>query len=135
MLVRRVRIKQAFTLIELLVVVLILAILMAIAMPLYIGAIKDSERKTCRANMQTIATAVVAAKVKLRALDYSSFMNSDVYNEPDIMVNLGAGIICPEESTNDYSIQNGTGVPVNSTFKIGCTETAHGTFEPGVDSI
>ncbi|MBA3726693.1 MAG: prepilin-type N-terminal cleavage/methylation domain-containing protein [Armatimonadetes bacterium] len=135
MLLRQVRSKRAFTLIELLVTVMILAILMAVAMPLYIGAIKDSTRKTCRANMQTIATAVVAAKVKLKASDYSSFMNADVYNEPDIMDNLGSGIICPEESTNDYSIQNGTGLPANSTFKIGCTETAHGTFEPGVDGI
>ena len=45
-----IRRKRGFTLIELLVVVLILAILMAVALPLYLSAISDSETKTCRAN-------------------------------------------------------------------------------------
>ena len=55
--------KRGFTLIELLVTVLILAILMAIALPLYLSAIADSERKTCRANLQTIANAEMAYRV------------------------------------------------------------------------
>ena len=56
--------RKGFTLIELLVVVLILSILMAVALPLYLSAVSDSQRKTCRANMQTIANAVQAARVK-----------------------------------------------------------------------
>src|SRR5258708_13313904 len=55
--------KSGFTLIELLVVVLILAILMAVALPLYLSAVADSQRKTCRANLQTIADAVQAKYV------------------------------------------------------------------------
>ena len=55
--------KSGFTLIELLVVVLILAILMAVALPLYLSAVADSQRKTCRANLQTIANAEQAAYV------------------------------------------------------------------------
>ena len=50
--------RRGFTLIELLVVVLILAVLMAVSIPLYLSAVADSQRKTCRANMQTIANAV-----------------------------------------------------------------------------
>ena len=49
--------NRAFTLVELLVVVLILAILMAVALPLYLGAIRNSEKGAARANMQTIANA------------------------------------------------------------------------------
>ncbi len=57
--------KQAgFTLIELLVVILILAILMAIALPLYLRAVRDSNRQTCRSNMQTIANALQAFRVR-----------------------------------------------------------------------
>ena len=48
-------IRRGFTLIELLVVVLILSILMSIALPLYLSAEADSEKKTCRSNLQTIA--------------------------------------------------------------------------------
>jgi prepilin-type N-terminal cleavage/methylation domain-containing protein len=56
--------RIGFTLIELLVVVLILAILMAIALPLYLRAVRDSNRQTCRSNMQTIANALQAYKVR-----------------------------------------------------------------------
>ncbi|MFB3880103.1 MAG: type IV pilin protein [Armatimonadota bacterium] len=55
---------RGFTLIELLVVILILAILMAIALPLYLRAVRDSNRQTCRSNMQTIATALQAYRVR-----------------------------------------------------------------------
>src|SRR5580704_5832602 len=55
--------RKGFTLIELLVVVLILSILMAVALPLYLSAVADSQKKTCRANMQTIANTVQAARV------------------------------------------------------------------------
>ena len=56
-----VRRTRGFTLIELLVVVLILAVLMAVSIPLYLSAVADSQTKTCRSNMQTIANAVQAA--------------------------------------------------------------------------
>jgi type IV pilus assembly protein PilA len=56
--------RKGFTLIELLVVILILAILMAIALPLYLRAVVDSERQTCQTNMQTIATALQAFRVR-----------------------------------------------------------------------
>ena len=63
---KRMNKKGAFTLIELLVVVLILAILTAVALPLYLSSVKDSEKKTCQTNMQTIANAVQAYKVRTR---------------------------------------------------------------------
>jgi type IV pilus assembly protein PilA len=56
--------QGGFTLIELLVVILILAILMAIALPLYLRAVRDSNRQTCRSNMQTIANALQAFRVR-----------------------------------------------------------------------
>src|SRR5512135_905452 len=63
---RRIHMKRnkGFTLIELLVVILILAVLMAIALPLYLRAVKDSEKQTCRSNMQTIANALQAYRVR-----------------------------------------------------------------------
>src|ERR1044071_3653264 len=119
--------RRGFTLIELLIVVLILAILMAVALPLYLSAVADSEKKTCRTNMQTIANAVQAAKVKTRAADYAAFIGQAVSqaNEPD----LQSTPVCP--SAGAYSIAQGTSAS-NTTFKVACTK--HGTFEPGVDS-
>jgi type IV pilus assembly protein PilA len=54
--------KHGFTLIEVLVVIVILAVLMAIALPLYLKTVGDSQRQTCRSNMQTIANAEQAYK-------------------------------------------------------------------------
>jgi type IV pilus assembly protein PilA len=54
----------AFSLVELLVVIIILAILMAVAVALYLRAVRDSQRQTCRTNMQSIAQACQAYKVR-----------------------------------------------------------------------
>ena len=68
--------RTGFTLIELLVVILILAILMAIALPLYLRAVRDSERQTCRSNMQTIANAEQAYKVRSVGHVYTTNMTA-----------------------------------------------------------
>jgi type IV pilus assembly protein PilA len=123
--------KRAFTLIELLVTVLILAILMAIALPLYLSAIKDSEKKTCRANMQTIATAVQAYRVKNRLPDYG-----DIIGDADpvgmLAPDLGTDVICPTDGNDAYGVAQGSS-GTNDTYKVTCTNTDHGSFEPGVD--
>ena len=86
--------RRGFTLIELLVVVLILSILMAVALPLYLSAVSDSQRKVCRANMQTIANAVQASRVRTNAANYGALITGGVTvaNLPD----LNAVPQCPE---------------------------------------
>jgi type IV pilus assembly protein PilA len=120
------RYLRGFTLIELLVVVLILAILMAVALPLYLSAVADSQKKTCRANLQTIANAVEASRVKSGATDYSALIAGGVSttNIPDLYVVP----LCPTGGV--YSLLDGTGGP--KSFKVSCT--LHATYEPGVDS-
>src|SRR5437016_13990360 len=67
---------SGFTLIELLIVILILAILMAVALPLYLGAVSDSQIKTCRANMQTIANAEAAWKTSDTSHTYTTTLSN-----------------------------------------------------------
>ena len=126
------RTRKGFTLIELLVVVLILAILMAVALPLYLSAVADSQRKTCRANMQTIANTVQAARVKILAPNYSTFIAGgvNIATLPDLQ-NIP---LCPNGGT--YTLANGSTGDVNS-FEVKCSydgPPAHGKFEPGVDN-
>jgi prepilin-type N-terminal cleavage/methylation domain-containing protein len=125
----RTRNRRGFTLIELLVVVLILSILMAVALPLYLSAVADSQKKVCRANMQTIANAVQASRVRTNAADYGSLISGGVTtsNLPD----LNAVPVCPSAGT--YGLAQGN-TSDNTTFKVSCTAAGHGTFQPGVDS-
>src|SRR3978361_1469590 len=85
--------RKGFTLIELLVVVLILAILMAVALPLYLSAVADSQKKTCRANMQTIANAVAAARVKSGAADFKAYVG--VALTTTLVPDLASIPVCP----------------------------------------
>ncbi len=56
--------RAGFTLVELLVVVLILAILMAVALPLYLAAIQTSTRRTARSNLHMLMGAEAAYRLK-----------------------------------------------------------------------
>ena len=130
------RSREGFTLIELLVVVLILSILMAVAMPLYLSAVSDSKRKTCRANMQTIANTVVAARIRNNFPDYAVIiakngsgldiapLDAAIGSLPDLL----AVPTCP--SGGVYSLRTGRGRSSRS-FRVRCSVTAHGNFEPG----
>jgi len=128
--------KKGFTLVELLVVVLILATLMAVALPLYLSSVADSSKKTCRANMQSIANAAQAWKVKNRAADFTGLNMSNL--TPD----LGAVPTCPDNgnytivaaggSVNDEGGSAKT-VPAGS-LGISCSVAAHNGFIPGLMS-
>ncbi len=121
--------KKGFTLIELLVVVLILSVLMAVAMPLYLSAVSDSQKKTCRSNMQTIANAVQSARVRTAAADYGALITAGVVTTS--LTDLQAVPTCP--SAGAYTLANGSSSST-ATFKVSCSATGHSTFEPGVDS-
>ena len=125
-----------FTLIEVLVVVLILSILMAIALPLYLNSVKDAAKKTCRANMQSIANCVQANRVTTRAVNYAGYAGADsVAKIPD----LQSVPVCPDGGAytvvvaGNLNDANGvaTAVPAGA-FGVSCSSAnGHGGFIPG----
>jgi type IV pilus assembly protein PilA len=128
------RVQCGFTLIEMLVVVLVIAILMAVAMPLYLGAVTDAGRKACRANMQTIASAEQAHRLRSSSFSYTTDLDQ-------LNASMGSTItpVCPYNGTysveiSDGSLQadNGQVVPAGSLV-IRCSHPAHGSFAPGID--
>jgi len=119
--------KGAFTLIELLVVVLILAILTAVALPLYLASVKDSEKKTCQTNMQTIANAVQAYKVRTRVANYPDITDvSTEVGSGNELEDLNFAPVCPEAG-NHYSVAH----DANGGFKVSCSDAAHGFWQDG----
>src|SRR2546421_3752814 len=124
--------RKAFTLIELLIVILVLAILMAVALPLYLAAVSDAQVKTCRSNMQTVANAEAAYKTQNAAHTYTTTL-------ANLNSNLGATPVCPSAGTYAVAISDGTNQSNGKTVPAGglivsCTATGHGTFAPGIDS-
>ena len=147
--------QGGFTLIELLVVILILAILMAIALPLYLRAVRDSNRQTCRSNMQTVANALQAYKV--RSVPHLYPGQTAVGDPIDLtdatFIGAGSGFDlqvlpqCPTDDTagdnDDYlATDDGTGQVTISCGSSDATEQlfhntdGNGTagFQVGVDS-
>ena len=125
--------KKGFTLIELLIVILVLAILMAVALPLYLAAVADSQVKTCRSNMQTIANAEAAYKTQDTAHNYTTTLSN-------LDTNLGSTPVCPSGGTYSVTIagagggtSNGKAVPAGGLI-VACSATGHGTFAPGIDA-
>jgi len=100
---------------------------------IYLKEAAESEKKTCRANMQSIGNAAQAWKVKNSAADYSTVTMSALI--PD----LGAVPICP--NGGDYRIvvtgkvkdAQGfeTSIPSGS-LGITCNHPGHNGFVPGV---
>jgi type IV pilus assembly protein PilA len=115
--------KRGFTLIELLVTVLILAILMAIALPLYLSAIADSERKTCRANLQTIANANMAYRVRTRS-GFASLVS-------DLVPDLAAVPKCPNNGNYTILLTPANSFTVHCSINTGVAPQNHDIGGPG----
>ena len=139
------KLLRGFTLIELLVVILILAVLMAIALPLYLRAVRDSERQTCRSNMQTIANAEQAYRVRSPGHVYVPATGSatDLADLIGATEDLQALPQCPSDTDpaalDDYTVEVLETDGAITGIKIACNrfpdeDTGHGSFTPGVDS-
>lgn len=130
--------RSGFTLIELLVVILILAILMAIALPLYLRAVKDSERQTCRSNMQTIAIACQAYKVRNPTHLYPGAIDSTaqllvlgdllIPFPDDPSVDLQALPICPTHDTTAIGDSYAGAQNIDGTITITCASSDGGAL-------
>ena len=114
------RSRRAFTLIELLVVILVLGILMSIALPAYNGAVQDSQRRTCRANMQTIANAEQSYRTRTTARVYTT----DLTATSVLIADLGAIPKCPLGGA--YSVTDGSGAALtaaSTVFTVHCASS------------
>jgi prepilin-type N-terminal cleavage/methylation domain-containing protein len=132
---RRRRSHQAgYTLIELLAVILVISILMAVALPLYLGTITNSNTTVCRSNMETIANAEQAFRSRnAPSFNYTTNLSS-------LNTDLGSTPACPQFGTYSVVISNGTATANNGLnvplggIVVQCTASGHGKFAPSIDS-
>ena len=123
--------KKGFTLAELLIVVAIIAVLVAVAIPVFTSQLNRSRQATNAANLRS---AYAEAQVKYMetsndgaveisftgAADYSDSAN-DAYNDlPDIIKNAAPSI---KDGTNYLTVVYSGGVPSSATI----TQTSSGS--------
>ena len=138
---RRAR-RRGLTLIELLVVVLVLAILMAVALPPYLNSVSDAQTKTCRANMQSIANAVEAAHIRggFQASYFTGAVTSAAVGPGNALADLQAVPACPAGGSYTVAVSDGTAtahsgaiIPAGQPY-VTCSVPTHGVYAPGIDS-
>jgi prepilin-type N-terminal cleavage/methylation domain-containing protein len=122
--------RKGFTLVELLVVVLILAILTAVALPLYLRSVRDAEENACKTNMKTIANAVQAHHVRNRTADYfsSTVDQADATTGGDLE-DLQNQPLCP--ATADVYTVEALGTDGRDGFNVKCGYSDHAFYWEG----
>lgn len=123
----------AFALVEMLVVVLILAVLMSVAMALYVGTVRESQRKACRANMQTIIAAEMAYRVRTGGAAFAPTINDLIRGDADkgIPADLQGPPQCPTRGPI-YRIRFVPN-PNDPSGQIVVSCPDHGSFQAGKD--
>ena len=132
-----IRTKKGFTLVELMIVVVIMAILVAVAVPIFSAVVENAQKKTCAANKREILSQLTNFCMGNNKID--GIFNSD--DEFTITFNASTGEVttengehissedveamfqkvpyCPvEDSTYTVTLREGVGSPI---IEIGCS--------------
>jgi type IV pilus assembly protein PilA len=125
--------SRGFTLVESLIVLLIMGIGMAISVPLFVSAMKDSQMKQCRSNMMAIANAEEQYKIKTVPHTYTTALTNLVGDFPVIPICPNGGTYTAVISDGTKFAQNGQTVPSGNLI-IQCSVNNDGKFAQQIDT-
>jgi len=125
--------RKGFTLIESLIMLVILAVGMAVTIPLFVTAMSDGKKKQCRANMQAIADAEQQYKIKSATHVYTTALTNLVGDFPVVPVCPNGGTYTVTISDGTATAQSGQTVPAGKLV-ISCSSSGDGRFAQTIDS-
>ncbi len=120
--------KKGFTLVELMIVVVIMAILVAVAVPIYSAVTKNARTKTCKANKREIVSQV--NNYLMGSVDGKQHTNAGAFsitsdqNKGTVTGASGSGY---EQSTIEGLFQTLPFCPSGNTYKVTITAPDAGT--------
>src|SRR2546423_1882934 len=124
--------RKGFTMVEILMVLVILAVGMAVSIPLFVSAMKDAQSKQCRSNLQVIANAEEEYKYKSATHVYTTTL-SNLTGNPVIPTCPNGGTYSVVISDGTARAQSGQSIPVGGLL-ISCSLPADGKYAPTIDA-
>ena len=124
---------NGFTLMEALVILIIVAIGMAVSIPLFVSAISASGASQCRANLQAIANAEEQYKIKTSGHSYTTALTNLVGDFPVVPSCPNGGTYSATISDGTATSQSGQTVPAGGLV-VSCSHSGDGKFAPTIDT-
>lgn len=125
--------RKGFTLVELMIVVVIMAILVAVAVPIYSAVTSNARKKTCLGNQREIQSQLSNAEMggvfKLKTGDVYTITTNDDADFGEWSVSTGATL---DKETLESLFQNPPFCPVKgNTIVVTVAQTNFGADEEG----
>lgn len=134
--------KKGFTLVELMIVVVIMAILVAVAVPIYGAVTKNAEKRSCQSNMRIITENMNQYQMSggkggdqisfdVLSKTFTGNLTKDTDASFTKLFNEKGIPTCPSDNTSPYSvIVTAASDTVDAGVKVRCTSADKADHNP-----